>query len=83
MKNVIREFVHPLCRAARIFEAERQDGSEERVLVIVTTMELDPASSRYKKSFVEKLSHAARDYLTQSAEATSYVLVNRVRHWHS
>ncbi len=76
-----REFVHPLCRAAHIFEAERLDGSEERVLVIVTTMELDPSSPRYKKNLVEKLSYAAKGYLTKSSDATSYVLLNRLRNW--
>ncbi len=81
VKNVTREFVHPLCRAARVFEAERQDAPGERVLVIVTTMELDPTSPRYKKNLVEKLSYAAKGYLSKSSDATSYVLVNRLRNW--
>ena len=81
MNPLIREFVHPLSRAARIFRAEKPDGSEERVLVIVTTLALDPKSPRYKKDLVEKLSQAAKAYLAQSFDATAYVLLNRLRHW--
>jgi hypothetical protein len=43
-----REFSHPLARAARVWTAEERDGPEQRVLVIVMTMELDPANPRYK-----------------------------------
>jgi hypothetical protein len=41
------------------------DGSEHRVLVIVTTMELDPSGRHYKKKLVEKLSRAASEHLKQ------------------
>jgi hypothetical protein len=32
------------------------DGTEQQILVIVTTVELDPQSERYKKRLVERLS---------------------------
>jgi hypothetical protein len=74
-------FSHPLARSASVFTAKNNDGSEYRVLAIVTTLELDPMSQNYKKPFVEKLSRAARDYLAASDEAAAFVLMNRPRDW--
>ena len=71
-----REFSHPLARAARVWTARNLDGSEQRVLVIVTTMELDPAGRHYKKKLAEKLSHAASEHLAQSSDASAFVIVN-------
>jgi hypothetical protein len=51
-------FSHPLARGASVFIAKNNDGSESRVLAIVTTLELDSKSHNYKKPFVEKLSKA-------------------------
>ena len=44
-------------------DCETHDGGEQRVLVIVTTIPLGPNDKGYKKSLVERLSRAARDYL--------------------
>ncbi len=74
-------FAHPLARAAKIWTARGADDSEQRVLVIVTTIPLDAGQKGYKKSLVEKLSSAAQDYLAGSKEATSFVLINRLRDW--
>lgn len=72
---------HPLARAARVWPAERPDGSEQRLLVIVTTMELDPKGGRYKEKLVEMLSRAAKEHLAQSSEADGLVIMNPLRHW--
>ena len=74
-------FSHPLARRASVFTAKNSDGSEYRVLAIVTTLELDPKSQNYKRLFVEKLSRAARDYLADSEEAAAFALRNRPRDW--
>ena len=74
-------FSHPLARSASVFTATNNDGSEYRVLAIVTTLELDPSSHNYKKPFIEKLSKAATDYLAGSNEAVAFVLMNRPRDW--
>jgi hypothetical protein len=74
-------FSHPLARDASVFTAKNNDGSEYRVLAIVTTLELDPESQNYKKRFVEKLSRAANDYVAGSDEVTAFVLMNRPRDW--
>ena len=76
-------FSHPLARNASVFTAKNNDGSEYRVLAIVTTLELDAKSQNYKKCFVEKLSRAAKDYLADSDKATAFVLMNRPKDWGS
>ena len=76
-------FAHPLARAAKVWTARGADDSEQRVLVIVTTIPLESDQKGYKKSLVEKLARAAREYLGESKEAASYVLINRLRDWHS
>jgi hypothetical protein len=74
-------FAHPLARGAKVWTARGEDDSEQRVLVIVTTIPLDPDHKGYKKSLVEKLSHAAREHLAESKEAQSFMLINRLRDW--
>ena len=66
-----------------MWTARGKDDSEQRVLVIVTTIPLDPGQKGYKKSLVEKLSHAAREHLAESKDAESFVLINRLRDWSS
>ena len=66
-------FSHPLARSASVFTAKNNDGSEYRVLAIVTTLELDPMSQNYKKPFVEKLSRAAETiWLPQTRRLRSF-----------
>jgi hypothetical protein len=74
-------FSHPLARGAKVWTAKAHDGSEQRVLVIVTTIPLEPDQKGYKKSLVERLSRAAREHLASSDEAASYMLVHRLRDW--
>jgi hypothetical protein len=74
-------FSHPLARGAKVWTARAHDGSENRVLVIVTTIALDPGEKGYKKSLVERLSRAAHDYLGDSKEAASFILIPRLRDW--
>ena len=76
-------FSHPLARGAKVWTARGHDGSESRVLVIVTTIALDPGEKGYKKSLVERLSRAARDYLSDSNEAGSFMLMHRMRDWNA
>ena len=51
------------------------------MLVIVTTMELDPAGRHYNKKLVEKLSEAATEHLAQSFVADAFVIMNPMRQW--
>jgi hypothetical protein len=74
-------FSHPLARAAKVWTAQAHDGAEQRVLVIITTIPLEPNEKGYKKSLVERLSRAAHDYLADSKEASSFLLASRMREW--
>ncbi len=47
-----------------------QDGSERHVLVVLTTLELDPESDKYKKKLVDRLSEAAAAYVAEQFEVT-------------
>ena len=64
-----------------MWTAKAHDGGEQRVLVIITTIPLEPNDKGYKKSLVERLSRAARDYLADSKEAASFMLASRTRDW--
>jgi len=74
-------FSHPLARGAKVWTAKAHDGAEQRILVIFTTIPLDAGEKGYKKSLVERLSRAARDYLADSNEAASFMLMHRLRDW--
>jgi hypothetical protein len=74
-------FSHPLARAARVWRGESHDGSEQRVLVVVTTLELDPNSKHYKAKLVDKLTRAANEHIAQSSEAGSFIIMNPLRQW--
>jgi hypothetical protein len=74
-------FSHPLARSTKVFVAHGRDGTEQQILVIATTAELDPQSERYKKRLVEKLSAAARDYVARSDRVTAFILMNPPKDW--
>ncbi len=81
MGQSLMAFSHPLSRGAKVWTAKAHDGSEQRILVVVTTIALEPGQKGYKKSLVERLSRAAADYLANSKEAASYLLMQRMRDW--
>jgi len=81
MQGQTMAFVHPLARGAKVWTAKGHDDREQRILVIVTTIPLDPGQRGYKKSLVEKLSRAAREHLADSKDAESFMLINRLRDW--
>ena len=64
-----------------MWTAKLRDGGEQRVLVIVTTIALDPRKKGYKKSLVERLSLAAEEHLANSSDAASFMLMSRLREW--
>lgn len=74
-------FSHPLARHAKVFTAQTHDGEARQILVIVTTVELDPKNERYRKGLVDKLSAAARDYLATSDQVKEFVLMSRPKDW--
>ncbi|HEY1780450.1 MAG TPA: hypothetical protein VGG79_08460 [Roseiarcus sp.] len=64
-----------------MWSAKAPDGAEQRVLVIITTIPLEPGDKGYKKSLVDRLSRSAQDYLADSKDAGSYMLMSRLRDW--
>ena len=64
-----------------MWTAKAPDGAEQRVLVIVTTIPLEPGDKGYKKSLVDRLSRAAQDYLVDSKDAAAFMLLSRLRDW--
>ncbi|MGD1016362.1 MAG: hypothetical protein ABR863_07975 [Roseiarcus sp.] len=74
-------FSHPLARGAKVWAEKTLDGEDRRVLVVVTTIALDPGAKGFKKRLVENLSRAAQEYLAASPEAAGFVLINRMRDW--
>jgi hypothetical protein len=57
------------------------DGEAQHVLVVVTTLDLDSQSDRYKKRLVETLSSAARDFVLRKDRVEAFRLLNRPKEW--
>ena len=75
-------FSHPLAKAAKIWQATGLDGSKRDVLVVITTLELNSDSKKYKKEKVDRLAAAAHEWIsTHSIPLDSFVLVNRPKDW--
>ena len=51
------------------------------MLVVITTLVLDPKSEDYKKKLVDRLSDAVSLHLTTAPEADGFILLNRMREW--
>ncbi len=72
------KFEHALARSAKVWRACSQEEDERNLLVIVTTLELDPEAKKYKLDLVDKLRADARAFLPANpAKAAGFVLMNR------
>ena len=75
-------FSHPLARGAKVWTGSALDGSTQRLLVVVTTLELDRESKKFKQDKVERLSDAVSEWLnTNTREADAFLLMNRFKDW--
>jgi hypothetical protein len=74
-------FKHPLARGACLRPAVSLDGAERPLLVVVTTLQLGPNQESYRKSFVERLSRAAKEHLSRFPDVAGFVLINRLTDW--
>ena len=75
-------FKHPLARDAKVWLTGGSGGTPVRLLVIITTLELDSAHKSYKADKVGRLSDAEREWITSHAlEASDFVLISRPRDW--
>ncbi len=74
-------FSHPLAKKAKVWPMISQDGSERHVLVVLTTLELDPESDKYKKKLVDRLSEVAAAHVAEHFDITDFILINRPKDW--
>ncbi len=74
-------FAHPLARKAKVWPMTSQDGSVRHVLVIETTLALDPRDDKFKKKLVDRLSEAATTYVADRFDVTDFILINRPKDW--
>ena len=75
------EFSHPLARGARVWPLKHRDGADQHLLVILTTLVLDPKSERYRPKMVERLSRAAQEFIAELPDLAGFSLINRFRDW--
>jgi hypothetical protein len=75
------EFSNPLARGAKICPLKNRDGAEQHLLVILTTLVLDPKSERYRPKMVDRLSRAAEEFIGESPDLAGFALINRFRDW--
>lgn len=75
-------FKHPLARDAKVWSTGGGKGKSKRVLVIITTLELDKTHKKFKDDKVGALSRAAKDWLEANPDqAVEYLLMNRPKSW--
>lgn len=68
-------FTHPLARQAQVWKTEGVTGKEGKILVVVTTLELDPKQKGYKADKFKRLSDAAREWVSHNPDEAGDVLV--------
>ena len=72
------KFEHPLARSAKVWKAYPKEGDGHDLLVIVTTLELDPGHKKFKGDMVAKLQDSARAFLSEHPQkAAGYLLMNK------
>ncbi len=75
-------FTHPLARNAKVWPTSGVYGQSRRLLVIVTTLDLDPESKKHKTEKVGRLSDAAKEWLSfNQNEADDFIMINRAKDW--
>ena len=74
-------FKHPLARKAKVWTSKSREGADQRLLIVVTTLDLNPSDKRYQEKQVERLKGAIEDYIAAAPELAGYALVNRPKEW--
>jgi hypothetical protein len=76
-------FKHPLARDAHIWATGGASQPSSRILVVITTLQLDKDHKGYKGDKVDRLSDAAKQWVQEHAgEANDFMLISRPRDWH-
>lgn len=75
-------FSHPLARHVTVGTTNGVSKRPRKILVIMTTLELDPGSKKFKADKVKILSDAAEEWVEANvSEATDFMLINRAKDW--
>jgi hypothetical protein len=74
-------FKHPLARKATVATAHPRKGVEQKMLLIVTTLELDPQAKGFSAQNVERLHDAAKAHLAEAPDLSAYLIVGRPKEW--
>lgn len=75
-------FTHPLARQAQVWTTEGVKGKPGKLLVVITTLELNSHSKGFKADKLKRLSDAAREWLANNpGEANDILLISRPRDW--
>ncbi len=81
MGAMSKTFKHPLARNATTAKAHRLQGGEETLLVVVTTLELDPKAEGFSAKNVARLRKAAEEFVAEAGDLSGYVIINRAKDW--
>ena len=76
-----KAFKHPLARKATIATAHPRKGGEQKMLLIVTTLELDPGGKGFNAKNVERLHNAAKAQVAEEPGLSGYLIVDRPKDW--
>ena len=75
-------FSHPLARDAQVWSTGGKKGKAKRLLVIITTLQLNQEQKNFKADKVETLCSAAREWIDGNPEqAVDFLLMNRPKTW--
>jgi hypothetical protein len=69
------KFSHPLARGAKFGRVETLDNGADDVLVVVTTLNLDPNHKKHKPDKIQRLRDAAREFLKEKAPGVNKMLL--------
>ena len=75
-------FTHPLARTSCVASTAGMKGKIRTILVIITGLQLDRDSPKFKEVQMNRLSDAARNWLEDHpSEADDFMLMNRPKKW--
>lgn len=69
------KFSHPLARGAKWGRVEKVDNGDAPVLVVLTTLQLDPEHKKHKPEKIARLRQAARDFLKSHAPDVGQIML--------
>ena len=75
-------FSHPLARDAKVWRTAGFEGEVRPLLVVITTLELDPNHKKFRAEKVDHLRGAAKQWLGAHPDvANDVLLMNRPKTW--